>query len=346
MHRPGVRVFYFDPFGTTAIENIKSMPLDHAREHNYIIFFDQEPINLARHRATFDHIHSMSNMWRGPEAPRLVVSEKNSAAVNEVCDQYGFDPAYYFFHGWAALDWFRGYDRCVLMEPPKQRRITRTFMSPNRIVGGDRWHRAIMMYHFIRLGLTHNHISMPDVCPVENEATGDIAARFQDRYPDIREVFTARPLFPFNMPGETDHPMTSFKLDLWQPVNESMVYVVTETVANGDRHHLTEKVFKPIASGMPFMLVSTAGSLAYLRSYGFKTFSQFWDESYDDEPDIFVRMEKIANELHRLDRMPLAEKNNLWHSMADVVQHNHQHFYQGGFERELDQELQDMLWTL
>jgi hypothetical protein len=343
-NRPGVCMYYLDPFGCTGVENVLGTSVKH--KHNYITFFDQEPIDLARQAATFDHIAGLEQSHVGPETPCIVVSERDSDNVAAVCERYNWRSQYYFFHGWAALDWYRGYDRCELLEPPRQRRIRRTFMSPNRIIGGDRWHRVIMIYHLLRQGLAHNAISAPDRCPVEKIFLPDVAQNFISVYPDIAEIFNKTNCLPWYMPGEQDHPMTSYRLDLWNVVSESMLYLVTETVAQGRRCHLTEKIFKPIALGMPFMLLSTQGSLAYLRSYGFRTFDQFWDESYDDEPDIFLRCEKIAMELHRLDRMSLSQKNDMWHSMLDVVEHNRCHFYQGGFERVLDLELQEMLCNL
>jgi hypothetical protein len=61
--------------------------------------------------------------------------------------------------------------------------------------------------------------------------------------------------------------------------------IVPETLFDDSRLHLTEKALRPIACGKPFMLVATAGSLKYLRSYGFETFGNLIDESYDLETD-------------------------------------------------------------
>jgi hypothetical protein len=44
---------------------------------------------------------------------------------------------------------------------------------------------------------------------------------------------------------------------------------------------------------MPFILTATAGSLEYLRSYGFQTFSALWDESYDNIADWQKRINRI-----------------------------------------------------
>jgi predicted secreted Zn-dependent protease len=94
--------------------------------------------------------------------------------------------------------------------------------------------------------------------------------------------------------------------------------------------------------GMPFVIVGTRGSLEYLRSYGFKTFEGIWDESYDQAEDA-VRIERIASLLRSLDELPPAAKQDLFEQAQEVVEHNWNHFYNGGFEAILWTELKDML---
>jgi len=97
---------------------------------------------------------------------------------------------------------------------------------------------------------------------------------------------------------------------------------------------------------MPFVLVSTHGSLRYLRSYGFQTFSEFWDESYDDEPDDLARLAKIAQVISTLHGMSVTQRQRLFKDMIPVLEHNYHHFYHGGFERQLWTELDTMLHDL
>jgi hypothetical protein len=308
-------------------------------EYNYIFFFDQEPIHLNIHTATFDRVRA--NNGDLPPGGFICTSEKDSENVDVVCDKFGWKPLYYFFHGWAALDWYRGYDKTFLIRPFEQRAITRTFLAPNRIVAGERQHRLEMLYHIFRNNLQHNHISCPAVCPAENISILDAVKPLKDKYPDIESVFAAQSL-PINFAGETDHPMHSCWLSLFDQAGESMLYLVTETVATGRRHHITEKTFKPIALGMPFVIVGTRGSLEYLRSYGFRTFDGIWDESYDLEEDS-VRIERIASLLRSLDELPAAAKQDLFNQCQEVVEHNWNHFYNGGFEAVLWKELNEML---
>jgi hypothetical protein len=62
---------------------------------------------------------------------------------------------------------------------------------------------------------------------------------------------------------------------------------------------------------MPFVIVGTQGSLKYLRSYGFKTFGDLWDESYDDEPDDSKRIEKIAQYVETVRRTGRASPRHI-----------------------------------
>lgn len=341
------RLFYCDPPGRTDPDSLCNRG-NSATEHNYIFFHDQEPIHLDIHAPLFDAVARRNQdlaLGQGPKTCGIVTSERNSEFVDAVCDQYGWNSYYYFFHGWAALDWYRGYDKTFLMPAPDRRFITHSFISPNRIVGGRRDHRVLLMYHLLENGRPQAHISFPNACPAEGVSVNTIAERFQSQYPDIRDRFD-RAGFPWNFVGETDHPMHSCWLSLFRESAQSLLYVVTETVAHGRRHHLTEKTFKPICLRMPFVLLSTQGSLQYLRSYGFKTFGDLWDESYDDEVNDNVRIEKIAQLLKELDSKTLEEKNQLFHASRDIVEHNYQHFYQGGFETILWQEMTDMFSTI
>ena len=336
-----MRMFMCDPFGRSDPDSVVNFGSEDVHEHNYIFFFDQEPIHLNIHTATFDEVLRRNGDIKGARGA-ICTSERDSDNVDALCARYGWKSYYYFFHGWAALDWYRGYDKTFLIKPIDQRKPTKTFLAPNRIIAGERKHRLEMLYHIFKLGMTDNHISCPAVCPVENISIVDAAQPLLAQYPDIQDVFRAQQL-PINFAGETDHPMHSCWLSLFDQAADSMLYLVTETVASGRRHHITEKTFKPIAMGMPFVLVGTKGSLKYLRSYGFKTFGSFWDESYDEIEDDKERIEAIARTLKQLEELGPEYRNAIFHSASDIVKHNWNHFYNGGFEQILWTELQEML---
>ena len=90
------------------------------------------------------------------------------------------------------------------------------------------------------------------------------------------------------------------------------------------------------------MIVGTKGSLKYLRNYGFRTFEGIWDESYDDAEDD-VRIQRIASLLRSLDELSVDAKQELFEQCLEVIEHNWNHFYGGGFEEVLWTELNEML---
>lgn len=347
-----MRLFYCYPFGKSDPDSIVELPR-HAHTTNYTFFFDQEPLDSERHPLTFRKLISLNHDLvpnsqlsmnaSGQNIGYIVTSEKNSEMVELAQRRSGAQMLYYFYHGWAALDWYRGYHRSFVIAPPEDRTISKTFISPNRIVAGKRHHRLLSMYHYIKHGLVENNwISFPEVCPGENIAVQQEIQKLKSIYPDIEETFNTQPL-PLNFPGEQGHPMHSYCLSLFDQCQETLLYVVAETVAQGRRLHLTEKTFKPICLGMPFVLIATAGSLSYLREYGFKTFADFWDESYDLELDDTVRVEKTVALLNKLNALTPAQKQELYKECLPLIQHNYNHFYNGGFENILWHELTNML---
>ena len=344
-NRPGFRLFCFNPPGSTAPHNAINYGSNKVLESNYTLFFDVQYIEMDIHPRTFDEIKFRASdihyREKGPVG-YFITSEKDSDDVDEICRRYEWESRYYFYWGWAALDWYRGYNHTWLMPEPSERKITKTFISPNRIIGGHRQHRLITLYHIFKNKLTNNWISCPDVCPGEDQPIEELLTPLESIYPDIKSVF-AQQQFPMSFPGESGAPMHSCWLSLFDESAECMLYLVNETIAKGRKLHLTEKSFKPICLKMPFIITGTCGSLKHLRSYGFRTFGDFWDESYDDEKDDVLRIERIASLLRSLDELPASAKQEMFMACQEIVEHNYNHFYGGGFERVLEAELLEML---
>jgi hypothetical protein len=91
----------------------------------------------------------------------------------------------------------------------------------------------------------------------------------------------------------------------------------------------------------PFIIQSCRGSLEYLRRYGFRTFGEFWDESYDDCDDQ-TRTAKIGQLMQDLNSMSQKEKASLQKAVSNTVWWNQQWFYGEMFEKQLWAELNDM----
>lgn len=84
---------------------------------------------------------------------------------------------------------------------------------------------------------------------------------------------------------------------------------------------LTEKLYKPIAYQHPFMVIGAAGILKYLRSQGFETFENLFDESYDKETALEVKLDIILRNIENFEKTPYSELTQ------QKLQHNHELFY-------------------
>ena len=349
-HKPGARLFFCDPPGSTEPDALFNLGNDSIIENDFVFFHDQEPIHLEQHQPLFDEVelrnrdltYPMHLDYARSDVQGHVVLSELGENVDALVAKYGWQPHYYFYHGWACQDWYRGYDKTFLIKRARDRQPTRTFMSPNRIVGGMRDHRVLFLYQVFKNNLQHNWVTAPRICPYENTDISEIANKYCNIYPDIKQVLDST-ILPITYPGEDTQEMTSCWLTNFNEAADSLVYVPTETAYFGRRLHITEKTFKAIALEMPFVLVAPAGSLEYMRRYGFQTFDSVFDESYDLETDDVKRLEQVTQLLKDLDSMTPEERLKIHQACLPIVEYNFNHFYNGGLTDVLWTELLDML---
>jgi hypothetical protein len=149
---------------------------------------------------------------------------------------------------------------------------------------------------------------------------------------------------PLIIDVETPNGNLSANVQL-KDLTKAFWHVITETIYFQEKLHLTEKTFKPIVAKRPFILVGAPGNLAYLKSYGFKTFDRWIDESYDQETDNFLRIEKITMELKKLCELSPTELRKMHQEMKEVLEFNYQHFYTD-FKKIIVDELVDNFMSI
>lgn len=106
--------------------------------------------------------------------------------------------------------------------------------------------------------------------------------------------------------------------------DDTYISVVPETSVNPTEYQdvfLTEKTFKTIAFQHPFLIWGHAGSLAYLKSQGFETFENLFDESYDDIANSTSRLKAIRKCVADFERRPYDSLT------LAKLKHNHELFY-------------------
>jgi hypothetical protein len=107
-----------------------------------------------------------------------------------------------------------------------------------------------------------------------------------------------------------------------EPYIDTYFSLVTETVFDYPYSLRSEKIYKPIAMGHPFVAVANCGFYRDLHNSGFQTFGNLIDESFDMIDNNQDRLDKIAQVVQDLCASDLAEF--LVASRA-VTKYNQQH---------------------
>lgn len=127
--------------------------------------------------------------------------------------------------------------------------------------------------------------------------------------------------------------------------NESYLDVITETCVfpNNDLLFITEKTYRSIANGCIFLILGSPGTLKYLQSKGIHTFSDIFDESYDDEdiPHWFDRWKIIEKNLDTWKNLGKEGRRNYYIKSFDKLVHNQNLLYNRNFKKEIEDLFKD-----
>jgi hypothetical protein len=325
------RVAYLHPFGSTQPENLEIIRDDdsgYKRKDPLFIFYDQEPLNFVYNKPLFDYIKQNT---MGPYI--LVSTEKHSAEKERICQEYNFANLDYFFHIFAATDWYRGHQYIPNIVLPSKRKIQKTYITFNRLTSGERIYRSLFINELYKSDLLESgYISYSKECPdggnfADNLRMGVTNQKLnptivEEAITNISNIDSLRIDF-----AEDEYiPNQSMVLSPIKELMESFVFIVTETCYWQDKTHLTEKIFKPIVLRMPFILVGCVNNLAYLRDYGFKTFNEYWDESYDTIADPILRLQAITKIIKSLSELSSDQLQYMLNEMSPILEHNYKLF--------------------
>lgn len=130
----------------------------------------------------------------------------------------------------------------------------------------------------------------------------------------------------------------------WQPkfLKHALAYVVTETVGDYPYAYLSEKTFKGLLTKRPMLIVGASQSIAMLKQLGFKTWGNYWDEGYDNLPDLSSRLNAVVSIIEDLCSKSPKELQTICKDMEDILEYNY-HWYINGFA---DEQLKKLVLCL
>lgn len=270
--------------------------------------------------------------------PVAIVTSEKSTLITQLSLNHNLKPLYYFFHGFAALDWYRGffalnYNKEVITH------YQYDFVTFNRLITNDRSYRC----YFISLLVEKNLINKGQISFGLNDQNFRSEITSEDSKLSNNAITHINQYLPtLQLPLVIDNTDISgcASADIPRCIDNSLWHIVTETVFYYNKLHLTEKIFKPIVMKQPFMLLAAPGNLAYLKSYGFKTFDSIIDESYDTIVNPDDRIEAVVDQLTWYCNLPTSKKIDVIKAIEPIVEYNFHWFY-NEFKHHITTELLD-----
>jgi len=342
--------YCFDPFGSTNYNNLKQVVDKNKWYENYTLFYDQEPIYSSAFKELkfFEiHQHTVECPWGyvcnshgkiayGHHDFYILANSEISLEKKKLLKSSNLYDWYYFFHGFAALDWYRN----VRYLPPI-RSYSKLFISFNNLINGKRCYRL----EFLAKLVNENLHDLGYISITQEETKEKIKKELFNNFSPLA-LENRKLIFHNVIPNITKfiidkNPRGNLSADdNLEILSSGLFHVVTETVFYDQKLHLTEKIFKPIVARRPFLLLAAPYNLQYLQSYGFKTFDRWIDESYDIELDHEKRIDMVVNELKKLSNISGFDLDKIYLEMQEILDYNFHWFYTG-FRQKIAEELVD-----
>ena len=188
-----------------------------------------------------------------------------------------------------------------------------------------KWWRATAMSDLHKAGLLENCLwsYRTDVALGESESSNPIEVDTLGIRADIAEFLNNG---PYTCDTLTADQQNNHHIIETVHHTDSYCNIVLETHFDADSSNgafLTEKTFKPIKHGQPFVIIGCSGSLATLRKLGYRTFDHAIDNSYDDIQDNTQRWLAVKLAISKLKSQDL---HTWFESCRSDVEHNQRLF--------------------
>jgi hypothetical protein len=132
----------------------------------------------------------------------------------------------------------------------------------------------------------------------------------------------------------------------WDIYQNTWYSVCTESAGNAgsfyDDVRITEKTARMFLAKRVFVLFGARGTLSYLRSQGFQTFSEIIDESYDNISDDHDRFSAAFDQVEKLAELDPVQ---VYQYTYDIREHNHHRLYtyRSEIKKQINQRLMEVI---
>lgn len=191
------------------------------------------------------------------------------------------------------------------------------YMSHNRLLGG-RSHRILFLAHMFKENMIQDGFVSIGTGLTQNDFgfNKNFDKTISDEY--LQMVVDRQ-----NTSPDSKNLANNFAVDLdTESLRRSFLSVVTETMFYDNIDFFSEKIYKPLSVGHPFILLGCPRGLKRLQDMGFRTFSKWWDESYDDDYNFVNRVHATVAIVKKLKSLSTERLVEMRHEMKETLAHN------------------------
>lgn len=200
------------------------------------------------------------------------------------------------------------------------------YNSLNRI---EKLSRYEHFYQLIHHNILDKGLVSGNIDNIDNYHTVRFCSAWDDE--DFKE--TVKKHFPRCTDGKN--------LGMINPINDvpistykgSLLSVVTETHFVQPCQFISEKIFKPLAVGHPFLVLGTPGTLKILESIGYETDMLGFGTEYDEIEDPRERFKAVHNILKKWCDMPIHKKHQKIQDSMDKIKYNFNKYRELNFRK-------------
>jgi hypothetical protein len=343
-------LLYFYPWGTRDLQDV----FDYYNDGNdYRLFNGMAPSNLYAEKAfpkeliTYDWMRSLQPILFCHDQEPLNYDaykdgEPNMKRIEEFLkNEHDWPTPNLNLRAPIAMSWQH---RWILLHSELNSLELKKYEDTDQYVGAFWWSHALLArdwYRFAEHDPSLNHIEEKQAVFLIycRETTG--TREYRNTFLNLLNDYNIKPQCQIGSFHQQPVEATASAIYESDDHAKTNISVVLETVFDDPRIHLTEKTLRPIACGHPFIIAAGAGTLEFLRKYGFQTFSPWINESYDQEPDSQKRLEMIAAEMKRIANLPDIQRNEIFGECKRIAEYNKTVFFSTSFTDTVVQELKD-----
>jgi hypothetical protein len=275
-----------------------------------ILFYYHEGDNPVRIKKRFDQCCQANQL--PVDCYRFVSANSAATAV----DNFYYFPDHEHF--------FKYVNRTQPWAPITEQKRDRVFTALNR---SHKWWRATAISQLLDKGILDNsYWSYNTQCLVNDQFEDNPLSMSDSEVVMLKSFINNGPYFcdSDDADAHNDHRYVTEHL-----YTHSYCHLILETLFDADQSDgsfITEKTYKCIKFGQPFVIIGTAGSLQMLQQAGYRTFDHVIDNSYDSIQDNNLRWQALQQTITGIKQQSNYHK---WYlqCLPDLV-HNQQVYMQ------------------